>query len=130
MTRQSDIRAPIGRLTFVFAKTMPHLPHEYTLRDRAADPADYLILYETIMREGLIHWWRRRHGRYLYPGDGWVYWSMSSKRSDAEARHPLWISPSHQPNAVSQTRSRQELLARDAGRDRSTITWSTRPILR
>jgi hypothetical protein len=82
----------IDRLSFVFARTMPHMPHEYTLRDRAPNDADYVALYEAIMRDGVIHWWRRQHARYLYPGDGWCYWSMSAKRSDANAWHPLWIS--------------------------------------
>jgi hypothetical protein len=50
---------------------MPHMPHEYTVRDKAPDDADYVGLYEAIMRDGVIHWWRRQHARYLYPGDGW-----------------------------------------------------------
>ncbi len=86
------ILATIARLSFRFAKTMPELPHEYTERRRAADDADYVALYEAIMHDGVIQWWRRKHARYLYPGDGWVYWSMSAKRSDAHAWHPLAIS--------------------------------------
>lgn len=87
-----DILARIARLRFVFARTMPDLPHEYTVRKRAADDADYVALYEAIMRDGVIEWWRNKHARYLYPGDGWCYWSMSSKRSDENAWHPLIVS--------------------------------------
>jgi hypothetical protein len=84
--------ATIDRLVFVFAKTMPHMPHEYTVREHAANDADYVALYHAIMQDGEVEQWRRKPGRYLYPGDGWRYWSMSSKRSDAEGRHPLWVS--------------------------------------
>lgn len=86
----------ISRLNFVFAKTMPEMPHEYTSRRKAADDSDYVALYDAVMTDGIIEWWgdgkRWRPARYLYPGDGFRYWSMSSWRSDAEGRHPLEIS--------------------------------------
>jgi hypothetical protein len=88
----SSILATIARLSFVFAKTMPTLPHEYTERRKAKNDADYVALYEAIMHDGTIEWWRRRPARYLYPGDGWRYWSMSPKRSDVNAWHPLYVS--------------------------------------
>jgi hypothetical protein len=69
----------ISRLTFVFAKTMPELPHEYTVRRRAADEADYIALFEAIQEHGVIERWKGRPGRYLYPGDGWRYWPMTAK---------------------------------------------------
>jgi hypothetical protein len=73
-------------------ESMPALPHEYTERRKAADDADYVALYEAIMSQGVIEWWRRKPARYLYPGDGYRYWSMSSKRSDVNAWHPLRMS--------------------------------------
>ena len=92
-----DILEVIARLDFVFARTMPEWPHEYTTRRKARDDADYIALYEAIM-QGQIEWWRADLGkrlkpaRYLYPGDGWRYWSMSAFRSDREGRHPLAVS--------------------------------------
>jgi hypothetical protein len=43
---------------------------------------------------GILERWEphRKPARYLYPGDGWRYWSMSARRSDREGRHPLEIS--------------------------------------
>jgi hypothetical protein len=99
-----DVLDVIGRLKFVYAKTMPLVPHEYTVRLKAENDADYIALYETIMREGVIEFWRGcdgklknhqcRPARYLYPGDGWRYWSMSPKRTVKpfeDGRHPLAI---------------------------------------
>lgn len=76
---------------------MPELPHEYTVRKKARDDADYVALYDAIMAEGVIEYWgkdgkRFYPARYFYPGDGWCYWSMSAWRSDPEGRHPLPIS--------------------------------------
>ena len=98
-----NVLGVIGRLNFVYAQTMPDVPHEYTVRLRAAADADYFALYDCIMRDGVIEFWRGREGkikyprpaRYLYPGDGWRYWSMSPKRSIKpyeEGRHSLSIS--------------------------------------
>lgn len=114
----ADILAVIGRLRFVYARTMPQLPHEYTVRERAANDADYVALYEAIMRDGVIEWWCGAPGgrkampaRYLNPGDNWIYWSMSARRSDREGRHPLEIS--HHINRC-RIEERQRLIA--AGR--------------
>jgi hypothetical protein len=87
-----DILAVIGRLAFQFAHTMPDLPHEYTVRRKAQNDADYVALYEAIMERGVIELWKGKIARYLYPGDGWRYWSMSARRSNREGRHPLEIS--------------------------------------
>jgi len=98
-----NILGVIRRLDFVFAKTMPENPHEYTVRLRAVADADYVALYDSIMREGIIAFWRGCEGkikkprpaRYLCPGDGWWYWSMSPMRTVRpfeEGRHPLFVS--------------------------------------
>ena len=88
-----QILKAISRLTFVVAKTMPELPHEYTVRRKAADEADYVLLFEAIQNDGVIERWEGKPSRYLYPGDGWRYWSMSAGRSDRKTgRHPLFVS--------------------------------------
>lgn len=69
----------IARLGWVFAKTMPEWPHEYTVRRKATDEADYIALWEAIMRDGVVMVWRGSPGPYLYPGDGWRYWDMRPK---------------------------------------------------
>jgi hypothetical protein len=100
---RGDVLDAIGRLDFIFAKTMPDVPHEYTLRLKTTNDADYVALYDCIMRDGVIAFWRGREGkikncrpaRYLCPGDGWWYWSMSAGRTIKpyhEGRHPLFLS--------------------------------------
>jgi hypothetical protein len=63
----------------------------YTVRQEAADDADYRALHDAIRTHGVVEFWhsskvngdkpvRRGRGRpmrYLYPGDGWRYWYMS-----------------------------------------------------
>jgi hypothetical protein len=49
------------------------------------------------MYDGTVEWWGKDKfhfypSRYLYPGDGWRYWSMSGWRSDPLGRHPLSVS--------------------------------------
>jgi hypothetical protein len=99
---RGNVVEAIGRLEFVFARTMPEVPHEYTLRLNTSRDADYAALYDCIMRDGVIAFWRGkdwvkkcRPARYLCPGDGWWYWSMSPRRTVKpyeEGRHPLFVS--------------------------------------
>jgi hypothetical protein len=77
-----DLLAIISRLRWQLAKTMPELPHEWTHRRDAGDDRDFVLLFEAILRDGAIEWWRGksgryRKGRYLYL-DGWRYWTLSS----------------------------------------------------
>ena len=86
-----EILAVIGRLSFRIAKTMPQIPHQYTVRQEAAAEADYVALHRAIRADGVIEFWHGRKVsgnqpiecgtgrpmRYLYPGDGWRYWYMS-----------------------------------------------------
>jgi hypothetical protein len=82
------ILAVIGRLSFRAARARdrfgrPQVAHEYTMRERADDEADYIALHNAINAGGVIEVWRgtvRAKGksrRYLYPGDGWRYWHMA-----------------------------------------------------
>ena len=85
----------IKRLRFVVARSMPHIPHEYTLREWADEDDDYVALFNSIMEQGKILYYvpHRRPGRYLYPGDGYAYWSMGARRSiNIHAFHPIEIS--------------------------------------
>jgi hypothetical protein len=65
----------IGRLSFRYAKTMPHIPHEYTVRSPETEE-DYVALWNAIETDGVFERYKRRRGRYLYPGDGRKYWHM------------------------------------------------------
>jgi hypothetical protein len=62
-------------LSFVFAKTMADIPHWYVVRS-PANEADFIELFATIRRDGVIKEWRGRKYRYWYRGDGFRYWPM------------------------------------------------------
>jgi len=72
-----EILQVIGQLSFRVAKTMIEIPHEYTVRDEANEAA-YVALFNAIAADGVFERWRGRRKRYLYPGDGWKYWAMTS----------------------------------------------------
>jgi hypothetical protein len=74
--------AIISRLSFRAAKTMPHIPHEYTVRGAedwdAGAHADYIALFNTMLADGIDERYGNREKKYLYPGDGWKYWAMTT----------------------------------------------------
>jgi hypothetical protein len=87
-----DLRAAIARLSFRVAKTMPQIPHQYTVRGEGAE-ADYVALHQAIRSDGVVEYWHARRvlrgvplerssrgvaKRYLYPGDGFRYWYESA----------------------------------------------------
>ena len=73
---QHVIMAVIEQLQWHTAKTMPHIPHEYTVRGRDGSEEDYAQLSEAIERDGVFERWKGRKKRYLHPGDGWKYWNQ------------------------------------------------------
>lgn len=72
-----EILAVIGRLSFRRAKSMPHIPHEYTVRSPETE-ADYLTLFAAVLTDGVYERWAGRKKKYLYPGDGRKYWAMTT----------------------------------------------------
>jgi hypothetical protein len=74
-----EILQTIGRLTFRVAKTMPEIPHEYTVRNPESEDA-YVALFKAIMERGTFERWKGRKRRYLYPGDGRKYWAMTTSQ--------------------------------------------------
>ena len=67
----------LSRLEFRFAKTMPTAPHWYTVRT-AENEADYVALFHAIQANGVREKFGKRRYRYLYLGDGWKYWAMTT----------------------------------------------------
>jgi hypothetical protein len=70
----------IGQLAFRVARTMPHIPHEYTQRQKqdARLEALFCALFHAIQADGVFERWKGRRKRYLYPGDGWKYWTVTN----------------------------------------------------
>jgi hypothetical protein len=77
MAADPDILAVIARLPWRTARPQPWGLHEYTVRTPASE-ADFVALFETIMRDGVFERWVGRRKRYLHPGDGRKYWAMTT----------------------------------------------------
>jgi len=71
------ILAIIRRLPWRFAKTMPDIPHQYTVRSPETED-DYVALFQAIMSDGVLEAYKGRKKRYLYPGDAFKYWAMTT----------------------------------------------------
>jgi hypothetical protein len=66
----------IARAPWRFAKTMPHMPHEYTVRGETADEE-----FEWFVRFIRGHGYRAEFGGRCYTYlelDGWKYWTMGA----------------------------------------------------
>jgi hypothetical protein len=72
------VRSIIAKSHWKFAKTMPHIPHYYTVRAKAASDDDFVRLVEFIRSHGYDERWGRYYHRYL-DIDGWKYWTMGAQ---------------------------------------------------
>lgn len=72
------MRAYIGAVEWTFAKTMPTVPHWYTLRRKAPDlNGDFAWFAAGIRERGYRMRWGKYHHHYLNI-DGWRYWTMGA----------------------------------------------------
>lgn len=62
---------------WTFAKTMPHIPHEYIVRGKTANEDTYIAMFQTIESRGEYRDWNGTQYQYLRPGDGYKYWKMT-----------------------------------------------------
>jgi hypothetical protein len=65
---------------WTFAKSMPTIPHEYTLRQRWVNGPDGMSFDHAVLAiriHGYQEMWRGRRFTYL-DIDGWKYWTMGS----------------------------------------------------
>ena len=67
----------IATSVWIFAKTMPHIPHEYTLRKHAADEAEFEAAVMFIRGHGYQARWGKYNHTY-FDVDGWQYWTMGA----------------------------------------------------
>lgn len=72
-----QLRDFVANSRWIFAKTMPQCPHEYTLRRQAPDEP----LFEKVVMHIRAHGYRERYGKSWYIRlnlDGWKYWTMGA----------------------------------------------------
>jgi hypothetical protein len=72
-----DFRRFIAASRWIFAKTMPLTPHEYTLRREARDEVEFERFVVMIREEGVADSFEGREYVYLQV-DGHKYWTMGS----------------------------------------------------
>lgn len=72
-----DMRAFIADHEWVFAKTMPHIPHWYTLRRKARRDEDFVAFVQEIRFRGVPRQFGSRSFTYL-DVDDWTYWTMGA----------------------------------------------------
>ena len=70
-----DISTFIANHEWTFAKTMPEIPHWYTLRRKATSSEDFSAFVQEIRFRGVVRLFGRRPFTYL-DFDGWTYWTM------------------------------------------------------
>jgi hypothetical protein len=69
----------ISRLQWRLAKTMPEIPHEYTVRGKPPETEElYVALFQTIQASDVLQPYKGRRKPYLLPGDGHKYWAMTT----------------------------------------------------
>jgi hypothetical protein len=77
------VRACLESQTWVFAKTMPWIPHFYTLRRNWSNESQFVRVVEVMRLYGKDEYYgkARRRSRVLILG-GFKYWTMESPISD------------------------------------------------
>lgn len=74
---EETLRHFVATSHWIYAKTMPHAPHEYTLRKNAQNEA----LFEQFVMHIRHHGYRERYGKNWYIRldlDEWKYWTMGA----------------------------------------------------
>lgn len=79
---RATLLSALGRMKFVFAKTLADIPHQWVSRRQNAE-ADYVFLFQCWKKFAIWGTWTGPNGRtnkyrYLFPGDGFRYWAMTS----------------------------------------------------
>ncbi len=72
-----EVREFIRTSRWIFAKSMPNVPHEYTLRKEVASDAEFVRFVQHIRGVGEVRPWGKYRNSYL-DIDGMSYWTMGS----------------------------------------------------
>lgn len=65
----------LDKAVFVYAKTMPNIPHEYTLRRTWKNDNDFVKVVIYIRLHGVKERYYKKHYIYYYY-NGYKYWTM------------------------------------------------------
>ncbi len=76
-----EVRKFIDDQEWVFAKTMPQIPHWYTLKRKARSEDDFAAFVQEIRLRGVVRPFGRRTFTY-FDFEGWTYWTMGEPVAD------------------------------------------------
>lgn len=76
MMTVAELREHLAEHRWIYAKTMPENPHEYTLREDW-DEDLFVRVVEYIREHGYESWYRKRRYIYLDAGEHF-YWTMGA----------------------------------------------------
>ena len=77
-----NIKQILESKSYRFAKTMPEIPHFYTLKREWDNPKEFEMAVTYIRENGKKELWQDgQHYAYLYV-NGWKYWTMGSSVSE------------------------------------------------
>lgn len=68
---------------YKFAKTMPNMPHYYTVGDKWRDRKEFIWTCHAINEFGVLEFYMKKPRKYFYI-DGWRYWIMSDNPDDCK----------------------------------------------
>lgn len=93
---RAKIQALIDRLPFRAARAknqwgQPQVPHEYTVRCKGGSKEDYFALFEAIQAHGVDERYSRSRRKYLYLGDGWKYWAMTTEMQESRVLNRMRV---------------------------------------
>lgn len=71
------IQKLIDQASFRFARTMPHIPHWYSMREQWQNDDDFVDVILFIREHGVEEEWHKRKFIYFYYGD-FKYWTMGN----------------------------------------------------
>ena len=73
---EDEFREWVAAGEWKFAKTMPEIPHWYTLREERQDDERFSLAVKFVYDNGRLGHWYGRARRY-YDLDGFTYWAMN-----------------------------------------------------
>jgi hypothetical protein len=97
----AELREAVSKLHWIFAKTLAHIPHWYIVRGRTCPEDVYARLFNGIRTYGVAMRFGPYRNRYLFLGDGFKCWAMTSQlRASRIINRDSVLDPADWPGSV------------------------------
>jgi len=84
-----EMTAAVKAQNWIFAKTMPTIPHWYCLRRNFVDQDLFFRMVDYIKAYHVVEEWNNRYYKYVYIGE-YKYWASDGKKNEADS--DFWYS--------------------------------------